>query len=153
MGIEQVGSSLPICSLQEAMAIAYSLERHAVHPIADAIVQKATEQKCKPLDLLEFTSIAGSGLQGKLLLNDKPTHLFIGHTDFILPKLSVERRKDWEHFFTHSHKQERLSTLLLIGDTLFYLSFFDTMRPDIPAIITRLKTQEKLRPIRQCRSE
>ena len=50
-----------------AMAIAASLERHAVHPIAEALTALAAIKKFKLLPVENFRSIAGYGLMELLL--------------------------------------------------------------------------------------
>ncbi|HEY2811646.1 MAG TPA: heavy metal translocating P-type ATPase [Rhabdochlamydiaceae bacterium] len=147
LGIEQIDAYPPLCSPHKALSIAYSLERHAVHPIAEAIVQKAMEQKCALVDLTEFKALAGSGLQGICWIDKNPTSVFIGHEDFILPKLATEKREQWQAHRAEQKGKGYLSTLLLVGDTLFQLRFFDSIRPESAFVIERLQKAENMRPL------
>jgi len=146
VGLEQI-STASICSPDEALAIAYSLERNAVHPIAHAIAEMALAKQIKSVDLVEFKAIAGSGLQGTVQIQNISTPVYIGHEEFILPKLSPALQEQWTHCVSQKQKKGYLSSLLLVGDALFLFEFLDTVRSDVPLIIARLKYNEQLHPV------
>jgi heavy metal translocating P-type ATPase len=146
VALEQASRAPPPCSLDEALAIAYSLERNAVHPIAHAIADMAKEKQLKPIELLEFQAIAGSGLQGTILIKETPTPVFIGREEFILSMVSPELRAEWVDA-SPTRKKGYLSSLLLIKETLFLFQFLDTVRPDSALVIARLKYDEQLHPM------
>lgn len=144
VSIDVISDQKPICSQEEAIAIAYALERHAVHPIADAIITLAKDKHIKAKELNDFKAVAGYGLEGKVTLNAKVEPVFIGHAEFIAEKIPPSLKTTWQ---TLPHKQEHLSTLLLVGDTLFLFHFLDTLRPQSHSLIQRLKETEGLKPI------
>ncbi len=139
--IERVTNHENDCTEQEALAIAFALERNAVHPIADAICQTAIDKGLKPAELQGFKSIAGSGLEGTALLSDKPTLCAIGNREFIALKLAqpIDSEK-WK-------KPGYLQTFLLVDQTLFLFHFIDTIRTDSKPVIQRLEQNEGLKTL------
>ncbi|MGC2595311.1 MAG: heavy metal translocating P-type ATPase [Rhabdochlamydiaceae bacterium] len=147
VGIESISAKQPICSVDEALAIAYGLERNAVHPIADAIVAFAKEKSVKPKELLEFKAVHGYGLEGKITLDEKSALVFIGHGEFIAEKIPTSLKKNWESMQTTHQREGHLSTLLLVEETLFLFHFLDTLRSEAIPLIDRLKNREGLKPM------
>jgi heavy metal translocating P-type ATPase len=137
----------PICSMKEALAIAYSLERNAVHPIADAINRHAQQQQVRPVELLEFTSVPGYGLEGKARLNTQEISVYIGHAAYIGQKIPTEDQDRWKALLPTLTKSGHLNTILLVGSTLFVFHFLDTLRPQSVQLIETLKTKDHIKPI------
>lgn len=129
----------PRYTLEEGLQAAYGLEISAVHPIADAIVSYAKEKQIKPLEILDFTSIPGSGLQGFVLLQNRKVPIYIGNSTFILPYLP-------KTFSYEIFQKATLNSYLLLGNTLFLFHFTDTLRAQTKPLIDRLKNL-KLHPI------
>lgn len=50
----------------DIMQIAGSLENHSEHPLAEAIVKKTKSEKVNLVDVLDFTSLEGVGVQGEI---------------------------------------------------------------------------------------
>jgi len=109
--------------LEEAVAIAHALERNAVHPIAEAINAYAHDKRIRPLEMSDFKSVSGYGLQGIVQLNGKPLPVFIGHAAFISPQIAHENREEWEQLLLKIPRSGHLNTILLVGSTLFVVSF------------------------------
>ena len=109
-----------------ALTIAATLERHAVHPIAEALVLHAKKQNLPILPIENFKSIAGSGLEGTLLNQQA----FIGHKDFILSKMTEAPTLP---------TASQLVTYLLVSTSLFAFHFTDEVRPQIQTVISDLK--------------
>jgi heavy metal translocating P-type ATPase len=106
----------------QAVAIAASLEKHAHHPIAEAIL----ELKAPQLPVENFRAIPGYGLSGVVA----GKQAFIGHRDFI--------EKEAKQPIPFS---EKMATYLLVEDSLYVFHFTDTLRPDAAGVIERLKSQ------------
>jgi Zn2+/Cd2+-exporting ATPase len=118
-----------------AISIAAGLEKHAVHPIAEAIERCAQAKKIAPHPIDQFKNVAGYGLQGQALLNGKETPVFIGHPDFIekqLPKSKWEKELAWQ----------TQNTFLLIGEALFVFHFEDEIRKEAPSALHTLREQK-----------
>lgn len=128
-----------IYSLEEGLQAAYGLEISSVHPIADAIISYAKEKQIKPLEILDFVSIPGSGLQGFVFLQKRKIPVYIGNLTFILPYLP-------KTFFPKIFQKGTLNSYLLLENTLFLFHFTDTLRTQSKPLIDRLKNQN-LHPI------
>ncbi|MGL4540541.1 MAG: heavy metal translocating P-type ATPase [Candidatus Rhabdochlamydia sp.] len=124
-------------TLEEGLQAAYGLEISAVHPIADAIICYAKEKQIKPLEILDFKSISGSGLQGFVFLQNRKVPVYIGSSAFILSHLP---------FSSEIFQKGTLNSYLLLDNTLFVFHFTDTLRVQSKPLIDRLKKQ-KLNPI------
>lgn len=135
----------PSCSIEEALAIAYALERHAKHPIAEAINTAAQQKKLKPQELIEFKSVPGFGLEGTLEQEGETQSCFIGHADYITSLLPPSLRTAWEKSVLP--KEGHLQTLLLIKDNLFAFRFTDALRPEMGSLIQTLKEKHHLQPV------
>ena len=109
-----------------AILVAATLERHATHPIAEALVLYAQKRSISPTPIENFKSIAGSGLEGMILGH----FASIGHKDFILTRMSTPPTLP---------PASQLVTYLLVKDALFAFHFTDEIRPNIKAVITHLK--------------
>ena len=104
-----------------ALAVAAGLEKHAVHPISEAIMKMAAEKNISPTHITDFKSIPGYGLEGKVTLKGETHSTFIGHPDFIEKKLPGALKIE---------KWETQNTFLLIGPHLFVFHFQDEIRPE-----------------------
>jgi Cd2+/Zn2+-exporting ATPase len=124
-------------TLEEGLQAAYGLEISAMHPIADAIISYAKKKQIKPLEILDFKSISGSGLQGFVLLQNRKVPVYIGNSAFVLPHL---------RFSSETLQKGTLNSYLLLDNTLFLFHFTDTLRVQSKPLIDRLKKQ-KLNPI------
>ncbi len=147
VSIEPLFTTKSICTTEEALSIAYALERNAVHPIADAIVSHAKEKQLKPKEIAEFRSIPGYGLEGDVELEGKTVRASIGHSEFIGEKMSEALSEKWKALQSEIRRKGHLNTLLLVEDTLFLFHFLDSVRPESISMIQRLKEQEGIEPI------
>lgn len=137
--LEIIHPQVSCYTLEEGLQVAYGLEISAMHPIADAIICYAKEKQIKPLEVLDFKSISGSGLQGFVLLQNCKVPVYIGNAAFILPHLP-------KIFPSEIFPKGTLNSYLLLDSTLFLFQFTDTLRTQSKPLIDRLKKQ-KLNPI------
>ena len=147
VSLENISEGKPTCSNEEALAIAYALERHAVHPIADAIIAHAKEKHIKAKELIDFKAVHGYGLEGKVTLHGKMVPVLIGHSGFIAEKIPSSLQVKWSSLQSAIQREGQLSTLLLIEDTLFLFHFLDTLRPQSASVIERLKNLQGITPM------
>lgn len=117
-------SQEPQCTLDEALSIAFSLERHVTHPMADAICTLAMKKGIKPTPITHFQSIPGFGLRGKI----DGVEVKIGNDEFIKHQIPIE-------------KDTEMLTRLLVGKTLFAFRFHDTVRKKSFTTLQDLKKQ------------
>jgi len=121
-----------------ALAVAAGLEKHAVHPIGEAITRLANEKKILPHEISDFKSVPGYGLQGNITYEGKPYPVFIGHPDFIEQQLP---KNLWEDKIG---KWETQNTFLLLGKSLYILHFQDEIRPESHQSMPQLKENYEL---------
>src|SRR3990167_8212506 len=76
-------------SPDEALSIAYGLERHVVHPISTAICKLAEEKKLPLPEISSFRTVPGFGLEGKY----GQMEIAIGLPEHIASKLSFEKKQ------------------------------------------------------------
>lgn len=126
--IEALDSNPPY-DLNTALSIAASLERHAVHPIAEAITDFALNKNLPIIPVTDFKVVPGYGIEALVTLNGKTVPVAIGNPDFIAKKIPPKSKE----------------TTLLIGNYQYTFEFKDTLRPQIKEILHRLKTNENLR--------
>jgi len=125
-GIEDLKSEQ--LSLETAISIASSLERHATHPMADAICQYADEKKIPPIPLKSFQSVPGFGLQGVVELEGKEFEVKIGNEAFVSPD-------------TPLNKKEGMVSFLKIGEALYDFRFSDALRSEVQEVLESLKSR------------
>lgn len=109
-----------------AIAIAASLERHAVHPIAEALTDYAKSKNIQTLPVENFRSIAGYGLEGTV--SSYPA--IIGQREFIQEKSQATLPA-----------AEKMATYLYVQGSLFAFHFTDTLRAEAQQVVAELKKQ------------
>jgi len=109
-------------ALDEALSIAYSLEKHVTHPMAKAICMLAEEKNIKPIPITCFELVAGLGLKGVV----NGIVVKIGNEAFVHPQIPVK-------------KGDEMVSFLLVGKTLFIFRFLDTIRSGAIETIKKLK--------------
>lgn len=122
--VEQI-SGAPL-DLKEAIGVAAALERHAVHPIAEAITSFAHSQGISMASLSDFNAVAGYGLEGVI----EGKAVAIGHKNFIEEKAQ-----------TTLPAAEKMTTYLWMKDRIFAFHFADTIRKEAKIAIENLKNE------------
>jgi len=128
----------------ELIKIAASLESMSGHPIAEAIVRKAAEEGVGALEVTEFRSVAGQGLQGQIegnlffagnrafleekgidypldviegLEREGKTVVLIGHDDRVVGTIALmDRIRDNSLETVKRLKEVGVKTVMLTGD-------------------------------------
>jgi len=96
-------------SEEELLQICGSLEMNSTHPIAKTIVQKMQEQNISPLEVVDFKTIPGKGIRGKINGED----WFIGNMRFIQEqKIAISDDLASEFAMLQAENQ----TVILIGN-------------------------------------
>ena len=135
-GIEHLGQTA--ISREEAISIAYGLERQVVHPIATAICKFASSQNIAPKTIDSFRSIAGFGLEGEV--SKKP--VFLGLPEQIAQKLSPEKQSLLSQW--HAKSGESVLTALKVGEDVFLFRFTDPLRKKTPELIQNIREKNGL---------
>ena len=122
--------------LMKALQVAFSLERHAKHPIAEAIISYGEEKKLPLLNVKNLKVIPGFGIEG-CIDNEMA---YIGNAHFIEKK----SKKTLRLKKIAQEKDEALSFLLFQGH-LFAFYFKDQLRPNIQFAIQKLQKAHQLK--------
>lgn len=124
---------------EDALAVAYALERNAVHPIASAIVKYAQTKKSSLASLSQFTSIPGYGLKAIVSLPGGNQEAYIGRPSYIADKLAPPLQQALLKRTAEIEAQGELLAVLIIGPTPFIFRFRDTPRPHIGDMLRAVK--------------
>jgi heavy metal translocating P-type ATPase len=119
-------------TIDEALSVAFGLERQIVHPIATAICNLAIEKKIAPARIEDFQSIPGFGLKG--IYQSVP--VTIGLAKHVT---SEEIKNIVEEGF--------LVAVLMIDQDLFIFRFQDFPRAGAKEMIQLIQTQNHLLPV------
>ena len=122
------------------LSAALALEQNAVHPIARSIVSYALERGVTATDVADFKAIAGYGLQGTVGSKE----LFIGHPDFIYPKLSQVDSKLLKEKIEEKKEAGELIAVMTYGNIPLIFRFQDTVRPHAKETIQALRQRHWL---------
>ncbi len=122
--------------LSRAIQIAFSLERHAKHPIAEAITSYGEEKKLPLLKVKNLKVIPGFGLEG-LVENEMA---YIGNAHFI-----EKKSKNRLHLTEITKEEEEALSFLLVQNHLFAFYFKDKLRPNIGSTIKNLQKIHQLK--------
>ncbi len=128
---------------KDTLALAYTLERSAMHPIAYAIVEEAKKQEARFLEISDFAQVPGYGLQAKYLGKE----VFIGLKSWILPKIPPNMRVAIEKEIASIQEQGELFTLFVYDSTVAIFEFKDTLRPKIFEVFSELKRKWNMKLI------
>lgn len=143
-GIESIGADLSKAKKEEALAVAYALEKNAVHPIAKAIVSYGEIKKFPTIPLREFRSISGYGLTAIATIDQKDLSVYIGRLDYIASQLDAKTQNELELAIKGPQDRGELVAVLLLDKQLYLLRFLDTLRPHIKETVHTLKNENRL---------
>ncbi|MGZ3634377.1 MAG: HAD-IC family P-type ATPase, partial [Parachlamydiaceae bacterium] len=122
-----------------AIAVAYALEKNAVHPIAKAISNFASAHTELPLIVLDaFKSVPGYGLEATATLPQGKTPVYIGNLDYITAQLPQETADALSKTAITIQEQGHTIAALAIGQEAFLFYFQDRLRPHIKEMISDL---------------
>lgn len=125
------------------LAVAYSLEKNAVHPIAKAIIAQAQSQNELPkVTLDDFKSVPGYGLEALANLPQGKVPVYIGNLDYIGPKLAEKDRHLLKAAAQKAQEEGRIVAALAVGPRSFLFCFQDQLRPKIQETIAELRSRQ-----------
>lgn len=142
VGIKEIGETSNIPE-KEIFAVAYALEKNAVHPIARAVNEYAQTIHVPPTEVKNFKSIPGYGLEATIEWKGKEVNVFMGHPDYIQDKLSSLEKQQLYSSVERLQQEGNLVAVLLIDKKLFIFAFEDTLRPQLADTIDKLKLLNK----------
>lgn len=119
----------------QLLALAASIEEHATHPVADAVVHSAKQQHLRHIDHEDINYMVAHGITTKVNGN----HLTIGSLHFMTAHHGIEFAK---HQKTIDHLEASGKTLLymaLDGKPIGIIVLQDHLRQEVPTILARLR--------------
>lgn len=123
----------------EALGIAYALERNAVHPIAAAIMKYAESLNTKSALISNFVSVPGYGLKGVASLPSGNETVYIGRPSYIADQLEPALKSALLKRAKEIEEQGELLAALIIGSRPFIFRFRDTPRNHINEMLQAVK--------------
>lgn len=129
-------------SIHQAISIAASLEKHATHPIAKALVQLGKEKNIPLIEIQNFRSIAGYGLEGQVIIENDPCHVYIGNADYFLSQENKALATKIRDIIT---QLSLAYCILKIKDSYILFEFSDKLRDNLK---DQLSTFKKLHNIK-----
>lgn len=142
-GVEGVGSPTDK-EIQEAISIAFALEKNAVHPIAKAITTYGQTHTLPVIPVKDFKSIPGYGLTAVAHLPDGEADVFIGRPSYILDNLDKSTSESLSKLMIQPQENGEIVAILSVEKKLFLFRFQDTLRPQIQSTIAELKSRPGL---------
>ncbi|MBS3904180.1 MAG: cation-translocating P-type ATPase [Simkania sp.] len=125
-------------SLEEASAIAATLEQSTTHPIGEAICRFANEKNLRPYQMRDFRSFAGLGVEATVSINTREVFTAVGNSHFINEKLPAALKTAWLTYKEHIEAEAKILAFLLIDNELFLFTFTDEIRPEAAQSIAEL---------------
>lgn len=122
-------------SEQELLQLAVSVQQHSEHPLAQAILNKASEMNITPLEVEEFQVVAGLGVKAKL----HDSMLFLGSQQMMtglgieLPKNIIEVRGASASWLARQGTEK--------PELLGLFCFTDMLKPHAQTAVKQLKLQ------------
>lgn len=126
-------------ALDEALAVAYAMEKNAVHPIASAIIKYTSALKLKTVSLQNFASVPGYGLKAIARLDSGEHDAYIGRPTYIAEQLPQNLQQALAQRIREVEQNGELLAALLMGKKLFLFRFRDTPRPKISEMLKAVK--------------
>lgn len=130
-------------SVDEALAVAFAMEKNAVHPIATAITKYAAPLKLKAVALQNFISIPGYGLKATARLEQGEQEVYIGRPSYIVDMLPSNLQQILKEKIGSVEQSGELLAVLLIGKDPFLFRFRDTPRQKISEMLQAVKARGK----------
>lgn len=127
--------------LAQAEAVAYALEKNAMHPIARAVVAYGNERLLPVIPLKEFKAIPGYGLSASAQLLEGERFVYIGRPDHVLTLVTEELAQEIREKLIRPQERGEVVAALLIGDQGFLLRFRDALRPHIKEALEELREE------------
>lgn len=122
-----------------AIRIAVSLERHIVHPIAKAVEQYAEDHQAKPIEIENFQSQPGFGLEGIIEWNNEKVDVAIGLSEFIADKLNEKQKLALIKTAKQITSEGHILAILKVKNNLFAFLFSDTLRENTADLLEKMK--------------
>lgn len=142
LGVERI---CPISASQEqekidrALALAYALEKNALHPVASAIVRYVEPLNLKKVALNSFKAIPGFGVQALVESFNGQDMVYLGSPSYILEKLPQQQRDLLQKAISSLEPSGELLAVLSLEEEIYLFRFSDRPRPHAGDAIAAIK--------------
>lgn len=126
-----------------ALRLAASVEQHVVHPIATALLEYAKEQNAPIEEVENFSAVAGFGVQAEAKIGKDNYSIFIGHYGFVKEHFSVALKQSLSNYLP-STPPGKVTTFILINDSLFSAIFSDDVKSSAKDVVVALRDKLKM---------
>lgn len=121
---------------EEILTKIASLESQSNHPLAKAIMKKASETELKILKVTAYKDEIGKGVSGKI----KGESFYAGNLSFAKEVLKLKNSKELEDRLSQFQKQGKTAILLFSeNEVLGIVALADTIRPTSKMVIENIK--------------
>ncbi len=141
--VKEIGKATLSEPEKDVVAVAYALERNAVHPIARAVTDYAKAKNVESKEVQDFKSIPGYGIEATIEWKGKQAYVFMGHPDYIKDKLTNQENELLQTEVEALQQEGSLIAVLLIDKKLFLFAFQDTLRPQLSDTFDKLRALGK----------
>jgi len=130
-------------SQQQLLALAASVEEHATHPVADAVVNSARQQHLAHIDHEDVEYVVAHGITTKV--NDN--QLAIGSLHFLAEHHAINFDAYQTLITRLEGEGKTLLYISLEGEPLGVIALQDHLREEVPSVLAKLRQQGVLRLI------
>lgn len=142
LSITDINGKVIDTKLKEILSVARSLEQHAIHPIAKAIVSHADKHQAGQAVVNNCRAIPGQGIEGEVNSEGKSCLAAIGNIAYISSKLTDEQK---EVLAKYSNTEGNLITAMIIDRELYIFQFIDHLKPGTEQILRSLREKLNLK--------
>ncbi|GAB4226960.1 MAG: cation-translocating P-type ATPase [Chlamydiales bacterium] len=121
------------------LGVAASLEKRAVHPVAQAIVNHTYSQNIPPIAISNFRNIPGYGVEGNTLYQDQSVNVFVGNPDYVKELLPSDELILLESKVEDLRKEGYLLAVMKFNNEIYIIKFLDSIRPSMKSTIQALR--------------
>ncbi len=124
---------------QELLQIAASLENASEHPLGQAIINKAKDDKLELLPVDKFESITGHGIKGIITINNQRLTVLIGN-EKLMQNFNIAINSEIKQTKGELEDEAKTAMLMSVDNLLVgMIAVADTIKDDSIEAIARLK--------------
>lgn len=122
---------------KEVLSLAASLEKGSEHPLAEAIVKKAEEEKLELSSAEKFTALSGRGVRGELKVKNEKLKVLLGNRR-LMDEEKISYRKMTEQIETLESEGKTVMILAVNGKAAGIIAVADIIKPSAKKAISTL---------------
>ncbi len=137
----RLSSELP----EDKLSLIASIERGSTHPIGTALVEEASSRAIPLLEVADFRSYPGRGVEGEVIVDGVRKKVFVLNVEEALVHTSLDdsAREDLLSQAKDARNNGFVTACAVIDGEGFLLRFDDILRPGIEELVDRLNVMGK----------